>query len=166
VAFVPGPFSPDDLQDSTSIFTNDADVTPNANDSFHDAASTALLASTVYRIALLSNDYSHLAYAEKSRKALFATSNSTNSSSSSDSSFMSMAHFTSDGWLTPVVNPLNPGVEGAKSPEGQAFVLELQAAWRDWVADGSKAHAGAVVRMQVRMWGVGLGIVLGILLLL
>ena len=46
-------------------------------------------------------------------------------------------------WLTPVVNPHSFGVEGGKSPEGQAFVVEMYAAWRDWVADGSKgANSG------------------------
>ena len=29
------------------------------------------------------------------------------------------------------------GARGARSPEGQAFVVEMQAAWRDWVASGS-----------------------------
>jgi hypothetical protein len=53
-------------------------------------------------------------------------------------------HFTSDGWLTPVVNPLSFGQEGQNSPEGQAFVLELQAAYRDWVNNGSQGKNGAV----------------------
>jgi len=30
------------------------------------------------------------------------------------------------------------------SPEGQAFVMEMQAAWRDWVEAGSKGKNGAV----------------------
>ena len=46
----------------------------------------------------------------------------------------SMAHFSGDGWLTPVVNPNSFGEQGEKSPEGQAFVVQLHAAWRDFVA--------------------------------
>lgn len=35
------------------------------------------------------------------------------------------------------------------SPEGQAFVLQLHSAWRDWVADGSKgANAGSSWRLD------------------
>ncbi|KAJ6547575.1 Six-hairpin glycosidase-like protein [Mycena capillaripes] len=48
-----------------------------------------------------------------------------------------LIHFTDDGWLTPVVNPHQFGVEGKNSPEGEAFVLELQAAYSEWVAGGS-----------------------------
>jgi hypothetical protein len=60
----------------------------------------------------------------------------------------------SDGWLAPVANPENPGAKGTHSPEGQAFVVEMQAAWQDWVAIGSpgantprtmRATSGAVV---------------------
>lgn len=47
-------------------------------------------------------------------------------------------------WLTPVVNPHSYGVQGRESPEGQAFVVEMQAAWRDWVNDGSKGANGAL----------------------
>ncbi|OBZ73000.1 hypothetical protein A0H81_07148 [Grifola frondosa] len=48
-----------------------------------------------------------------------------------------LAHFTGDMWLTPVVNPESFGSEGSESPEAQAFVIEMYAAWRDWVALGS-----------------------------
>jgi hypothetical protein len=117
-------------QDNTYLFRNYADD----NSTFYDAASTALLASTVYRISVLRGDHSHIAQAEASRKAL----------SWSNSSYGSgTQHITADGWLTPVVNPLEYGVEGSNSPEGEAFVLEMQAAWRDWVAAGSKGVSGA-----------------------
>jgi len=55
-----------------------------------------------------------------------------------------MKHFDSNGWLTPVVNPDSYGQQGAQSPEAQAFVVEMHAAWRDWVADGSKGANGAL----------------------
>ncbi|KAF5390489.1 hypothetical protein D9757_005183 [Collybiopsis confluens] len=116
------------IDSSSSLFHNYADNTA----TFLDAASTALLASTVYRLSLLRSIHHFLPAAEQSRKALFGTN------SSGD-----LTHFTSDGWLTPVVNPDNFGAEGTTSPEGQAFVLDLQAAWEDWVQDGSKGANGA-----------------------
>ena len=33
-----------------------------------------------------------------------------------------------------MVNPYDYSVQGTASPEGQAFVLEMVAAWRDWQA--------------------------------
>lgn len=47
-------------------------------------------------------------------------------------------------WLTPVVNPHSFGDEGSKSPEGQAFVVEMYAAWRDWVENGSEGANGSI----------------------
>jgi len=178
--------------DSTNIFTNYADQPISSTGMFYDTASTSLIASTVYRAALLLNDHSHLPNAEKCRQALFAPSNSSSSSNStlarrqggnsaspsgshssgapasasgSHSSGASsgspsstaplaspsattaplknLAHFTDDGWLTPVVNPHQFGVEGSNSPEGEAFVLELQAAYNEWVAEGSPGKNAA-----------------------
>ncbi|KAJ7343474.1 Six-hairpin glycosidase-like protein [Mycena albidolilacea] len=184
--------------DSTNIFTNYADK-PASSDMFYDTASTSLIASTVYRAALLLNDHSHLPNAEKCREALFATSNSSSSSNSTfgrrqagDSSashsasasasrsasrssgassvspsstaplaspsattapLSKLAHFTDDGWLTPVVNPHQFGVQGQNSPEGQAFVLELQAAYNEWVASGSPgANAAGRTASAVVGW--------------
>ncbi|KAJ8090276.1 hypothetical protein PM082_018872 [Marasmius tenuissimus] len=128
--------------DSTHIFTNY--VFPrrsSVNTSFHDAASTALLASTVYRIALLAEQYHYLPAAEKSREALYSVYNNG-----------SMVHFTSDGWLTPVVNPHWYGASGEKSAEGQAFVLMMHAAHEEWVRDGSKG-ANSARRMDVA-WSI------------
>jgi len=53
-------------------------------------------------------------------------------------------HFTWDGWLTPVVDPYGISDQGQTSPEGQAFILAMHAAWRDWVEDGSQGANGAV----------------------
>ena len=41
------------------------------------------------------------------------------------------------------------GARGAQSPEGQAFVVEMQAAWQDWVAVGAPG-ANAAARTPVR----------------
>jgi hypothetical protein len=49
-----------------------------------------------------------------------------------------MVHFDADGWLSPVVDPLAFGESGSKSPEAQAFVLMMQAGYRDWAQAGYK----------------------------
>jgi len=102
--------------------------------SFEDAASSALLASTVYRLALLTNLHTYIPQADKARQALFASNDT------------ALVHFTKDMWLTPVVNPYNIGSEGSESPEAQAFVVQLDAAYRDWKKAGSPgASSGAAV---------------------
>jgi hypothetical protein len=73
--------------------------------------------------------HTHIPSAEIARKAISATNGS---------------HIGSDGWLTPVVNPLSWPDEGSDSPEGEAFVLIMQASYEDWVKDGSKGVSGAL----------------------
>lgn len=141
------------IQQSSGLFNNYADN----SSTFQDASSTALMASTVYRLSLISNIHTHLPAAEKSRKALSSSSGSTNSSS-----FDNMAHFSSDGWLTPVVNPESFGQQGQNSPEGQAFVVEMQAAWRDWVQNGAVgANAVSRTATPVSMVFIGLVVLFG-----
>ena len=62
-------------------------------------------------------------------------------SSNSSSAFTHTPHFTTAGWLSPVVDPLKISFEGSQSPEGQAFALMLHAAWRDWNAVGSASRS-------------------------
>ncbi|KAJ3759499.1 Six-hairpin glycosidase-like protein [Lentinula raphanica] len=116
------------LNTTTNLFFNYADEM----NTFPDAASTALLASTVYRLSLLRGVHHFLPDAEKCRETLFSSNSS------------GLVHFSSDGWLTPVVNPNSFGDEGSDSPESEAFILELQAAWTDWVNDGSQGANGAL----------------------
>jgi len=178
--------------DSNWLFKNYPDQDLSATN-FYDASSTAIMASTVYRMALMSNVHTHIPLAEKSRITLLApssnssASNSTNSQSttatnstvpgrtstasapSSTSTSPStldssgpLQHFTSSGWLTPVVNPYLISEQGTTSPEGEAFVLEMTAAWKDWVAAGSPGANGC---LRVRIgwaWAVpfGTGVVL------
>ncbi|CEQ40803.1 SPOSA6832_02447, partial [Sporobolomyces salmonicolor] len=87
--------------------------------SFSEASGSALLASAAYRLAVLdpSRDYSSLlATAAKIRTAV------------------NRGVSTSTGWVSPVVNPLDFSEQGSDSPESEAFVLLLQAAWQDWRA--------------------------------
>lgn len=83
------------------------------------------MASTVYRLSVLQNVHTYIPNADRARSSLFDGS-----------------HIDSDGWLNPVVNPLSFAASGSKSPESEAFVLMLHAAWKDWVAAGSKGGTG------------------------
>ncbi|KAI0367867.1 hypothetical protein BV20DRAFT_529608 [Pilatotrama ljubarskyi] len=169
---------------TNGLFGNYADD----SSSFDDASSTAILASTVYRLALLAGVHTHLPQAETSRKALSApasgssgssgsssststspassASASASSTSSAPSASASLAHFTSDMWLTPVVNPNQFGVQGSHSPEGQAFVVEMYAAWRDWSALGAPgANAGVSVRSVAAGGWMWVGVVSAVVVL-
>ena len=81
---------------------------------FSDAASTALLSATSYRMAQLGLDTSTLALADTARRSVFAGVD------------------TTTGWVAPVVDPLNFNSLGTNSPEAQAFVIVLAAAYRDY----------------------------------
>lgn len=87
--------------------------------SFADSSSTALLASVTYRMAYIAGDDTHLNAANRAM-ALIEKS------------------IDDDGWLQNTVNPYtfsSPNTGENHSPEGQAFVLLLQSAWRDyWLA--------------------------------
>ena len=88
------------------------------------------------------NQGKYISFAEKTRKTLISTSSSSQYNlSDSSSSFDGYNHLTSDGWLTPVVNPDSYAEQGQNSPESEAFMVEMQSAWRDWMK--SKSHAGA-----------------------
>ncbi|PPQ94912.1 hypothetical protein CVT25_004397 [Psilocybe cyanescens] len=130
--------------DNTNIFTNYPDQPATASGNFYDAACTALLASTVYRAALVTKDASHIADADRTRATLFSTNTSQPASSNSSTSLDGYAHLTTDGWLTPVVNPHSFGEQGKESPEAQAFVVQLHAGYREWVTGGSKVHNSAM----------------------
>ncbi|KAF9264290.1 hypothetical protein L218DRAFT_943757 [Marasmius fiardii PR-910] len=116
------PFLPD-----TNTFNNYVDIPAGLiNDSFPDAASGALLAASAYRLSVLTGEHKYVAQAENIRNTLFTPfQNGT------------YLHFTEDGWLQPVVDPHWYSRAGGKSAEGQAFVLMMYAAHRDWVAAGS-----------------------------
>jgi len=130
------------FQDTTNVFTNYADQPASASGNFYDASSTAILASTVYRASLMLSQHTFVPYAERSRRTLFS-STSALPTSNTTASFNGYQHLTSDGWLTPVVNPHSYGLEGNVSAEAQAFVIQLHAAHRDWVLNGSKGENSA-----------------------
>ncbi|KAI0246244.1 Six-hairpin glycosidase-like protein [Lactifluus subvellereus] len=169
------------------LFKNYADGTGNASTNFDDASSSALLAATVYRLVhLTGKGGAFIPQAERTRAAILAALNSpgsatssspappstpspTRRASSSASSDAQQPRFSSDGWLAPVVDPLNISVEGARSPEGEAFVLMLYAAWRDWSAAAGSAGEGKSNGGAVRLGGdvrrVHLGVAAGLVVL-
>ncbi|GAA6055668.1 hypothetical protein JCM3770_003403 [Rhodotorula araucariae] len=89
--------------------------------SFSDAAGSALLAAAAYRLAQLGGTDSTwlVRVAETIRSAVYAHIN------------------PGTGWLSPVVNPLSFKEQSSASPEGEAFLLLLDAAWRDYTASSS-----------------------------
>ena len=88
------------------------------NSTFIDASGTALLAAATFRLATIVAEIApalvNTQAAEKARSWV-------------------AANIDSDGWLTNVVNPLNWHEAGSHSPEGQAFVLMLAAAYQDYL---------------------------------
>ncbi|CAE6451774.1 unnamed protein product [Rhizoctonia solani] len=120
---------------------------------FQDAASAALIAASTYRLSLVAGVHTHLPSAERVHSALSIAGSNSNPN----------ARITPDGWLTPVVNPHSFGEEGAESAEAQAFVLQLHAAWAEWVEDGRKGANAAGRTCGSVGWLVGLGVLVGVL---
>ena len=105
---------------------------------FGEISGSALLASVVYRMAVLqpqSCGSRYIAWADGVRGVLGGM------------------HVTDEGVATPAVNPLGwqdprPYTEG--SPEGQAFVVMMYSAWRDCVLQGLCRKEQAVRRHRSR----------------
>lgn len=132
----------------------------NDTNTFYDAASAALMASSVYRLAVLSKCYTHLPAAELFRSALI--NNTASTSITLPSPRNDTVGIDKDGWLTPVVNPLSFAVVGSQSPEGESFVLLMEAARSDWVSKGSKGIKGAASRRTTSsFFSAGAALLLG-----
>lgn len=85
---------------------------------FPDSSSTALLAAVTYRYAVLTSDDSLIPAANRALNFIRQNVNP-------------------DGWLLQTVDPetfYTASSPGTFSPEGQAFVLLLHAAWKDFAA--------------------------------
>lgn len=148
-------------QRSTSCFGN----YPDDDSTFDDAASAVLLAATAYRLSTLAGKHKYVHLAERTRIALTALSNL--GGGPTNGTFESMVHFDVDGWLLPVVNPVSFGESGSKSPEAQAFVLMMQASYRDWAQAGHKGAntgaRGAAPLSLATSFGVGVALMLVLL---
>lgn len=110
--------------DDSHIFLNYIDAPATDGNNFPDAAGTALLASTVYRYALMTGDVTHISSAEAIREELARRDGG------------GYVHFSPEGVLRPVVNPHDYSKQGDASAEGQAFVMMLDAAYGEWRAKG------------------------------
>lgn len=122
------------IQTSTGALRN----VINDPDSFEDTASTALIASVTFRLAVLKKD---------------------------DSTYISNANAAYDfvhkniddnGWLRNTVDPIifyTPSNPDEPSPEGQSFVLILEAARRDfqdWIeSDGTLPSGGMAINRSI-----------------
>ncbi|KAF5393863.1 hypothetical protein D9757_000293 [Collybiopsis confluens] len=94
----------------------------NDSTSFADSSGTALLASVTYRMAAYQNDTTMIPQADEAFQLV-------------------QKSIDEDGWLRNTVDPLTfntPSAANSSSPEGQAFVLLLEAAYRNY-------HAASVV---------------------
>jgi hypothetical protein len=87
---------------------------PNTND-FPESSSTALYAAATYRLAVITGDLTMIGNAEMAFDYI-------------------AAHIDDTGMLLGSVDPFNWDTPDTQSPEGQAFVLLLQSAWRDFEA--------------------------------
>jgi len=86
--------------------------------SFADSSSTALIAASSFRLASLTGDLRHIPAATKALDVIKKS-------------------IDSDGFLLNTVDPLTfdtPSGPGVHSPEGQAFVLLLNSAFRDFLS--------------------------------
>lgn len=111
---------------------------------FSDSASTALLAATTYRLA---------AHLVRHPNITFTNTTTGTQTTQSLADILARAGYSvrsllepagmarqavaasidpTTGWLLNVVNPWSYSQRGTVSPEGQAFVLMLEAAARDW----------------------------------
>lgn len=98
------------------------------------------MASSVYRLAVLSKKYNNIPAVETFRSILI--NNTASTSITLPSSSNNTVGIDKNGWLTPVVDPLSFAVLGSRSPEGQSFVLLMEAARSDWADKGSKGQKG------------------------
>ncbi|KAL1662159.1 stretch-activated Ca2+-permeable channel component-domain-containing protein [Schizophyllum commune] len=110
--------------DDSHIFLNYIDAPATDGNNLPDAAGTALLASTVFRYALMTGDVTHVPSAEAIKEELARRDGG------------GYVHFSPEGVLRPVVNPHDYSKQGDASAEGQAFVMMLDAAYGEWRAKG------------------------------
>ncbi|KAJ3867658.1 Six-hairpin glycosidase [Lentinula novae-zelandiae] len=102
------------------------------SNSFADSSGTALLASVTYRMAVFTNDTSLIPNADKAFQLV-------------------ESNIDGDGWLRDTVDPEtfdSPSAADSASPEGQAFVLLLQAAYSDY-AEAAVREVETMMTMEV-----------------
>lgn len=108
----------------------DIDPATTTGTSFEDCAGTALMAANTFRLATLT-------YNPATKSSSFGALKPNVAAAERARVYIVQHVDNSTGVLGPIVNPLNWHAQapaGGVSPEGQAFVVLLQAAYRDWMA--------------------------------
>jgi hypothetical protein len=108
---------------------------------FEDTAGSTLFAAASYRLATLNLSTAHVDFANQIHSTVAAR------------------YINSSGYLTHAVDPLDFGKQGTSSPEGQAFVLLMQAGYRDYAASGGKDETSGADGTRVVGFGA-LGVAL------
>ncbi|KIY67562.1 hypothetical protein CYLTODRAFT_353000 [Cylindrobasidium torrendii FP15055 ss-10] len=134
-----------ELEDGMVLNYMDTDGTIEAGRIYPELSGSAMVANVVYRMAVLQPDVfgeSYLAFADGIRNTLGKTDSAGH------------AHVTATGVVTPTVDPLNwfstePYTAG--SPEGNAFVVMMYAAWRDCINAGKCVYEGEVSYKRSRI---------------
>ncbi|KAJ9091754.1 hypothetical protein QFC19_008964 [Naganishia cerealis] len=115
---------------------------------FEDTAGSTLLAAVAYRLATMNLTTAHVGFANQIHSTVAAR------------------HINSTGYLTGAVDPLSFGKQGTYSPEGQAFVLLMQAAYKDYISGGGEDKTSAATSGKGAGWigsvGVSLLLALGL----
>ncbi|GJN93027.1 hypothetical protein Rhopal_006072-T1 [Rhodotorula paludigena] len=113
----------------------------NDTSSFADASGSAILASATYRLAYVAREFDGLSSSAPSSSSLSAAERMYRTLITSDGRHLS----NPQGVLRPVVDPMSFDLQldnvradgsGSVSPEGEAFVLLLESARRDYLANG------------------------------
>ncbi|KAJ9103744.1 hypothetical protein QFC21_002204 [Naganishia friedmannii] len=107
---------------------------------FEDTAGSTLLAAAAYRLATMNLTTAHVDFANQIHSTVAAR------------------HINSTGYLTGAVDPLNFGKQGTYSPEGQAFVLLMQVAYKEYIASGGNDKTSAAMRLMSAGWMGGIGV--------
>lgn len=101
---------------------------------FTDTASSSLMASAALRLATMGLNDDYVEFAEQIHSTVAAN------------------HINSTGYLTGAVNPLDFGVQGTESPEGQAFVVLMQSAYKEYIDGGGKDTTSDARRTVGAAW--------------
>lgn len=126
---------------SSSLPLSQSGLLPNEyknSTTFRDATSSAMIASAIYRLAAMdvSGACVYVPQADRIRRTVYEGID------------------VATGWNSPTVDPLDWYVQSDESPEGAAFVLIMEAAWRDLqntcgACEGKAAEADASTSLSV-----------------
>jgi len=103
--------------------------------SFADSSSTALLGSVAFRMLSVATDSANIT-SPSSPPSIGTELGSTFLTFANNALTLVNSSIDADGWLENTADPYTfsaASAPGVHSPEGQAFVLLLYSAWRDYI---------------------------------